>query len=80
MFRYRVQYADYESDIQNNDLLYKIDPKCQTNFDFGENVRNTRANQKLKNSFCNIHKLHNSYFVVFVIFGFLDLLFILNEI
>ena len=29
MFPYRVKYTDSESDIQNNDLLYKTHQKCQ---------------------------------------------------
>ena len=34
MFPYRVKYTESESDIQNNDWLYKIDQQCQTTFDF----------------------------------------------
>ena len=34
MFPYRVKYNESESDIQKkNDLLYKVDPKCQNTFD-----------------------------------------------
>ena len=33
MFLYRVEYTDSEYDIQNNDLLYKIDQKCQNTFE-----------------------------------------------
>ena len=40
MFPYRVQYADSESDIQNNDLSYKIDQQCQNTFEMLENVKN----------------------------------------
>ena len=46
MFPYRVKYTESESDIQNNDLLYKIDQKCQNTFenlDLGEKIR---ENQK----------------------------------
>ena len=32
MFPYRVKYADSESDIQNNNLLYKINQKHQNTF------------------------------------------------
>ena len=39
MFPYRVKYTESESDIQNINLLYKIDPKYQNTFDFLENVR-----------------------------------------
>ena len=43
MFPYRVKYTDYESDTQNNDLLYKTDQKCQNTF---ENFEFFRENQK----------------------------------
>ena len=33
MFPYRVKYTESESDIQNNNLLYKIRPKCQNTFE-----------------------------------------------
>ena len=33
MFPYRVKYTESEYDIQNNNLLYKLDPKCQNAFD-----------------------------------------------
>ena len=33
MFPYRVKYTDYEPDIQNNDLLYKIDQQCLNTFE-----------------------------------------------
>ena len=39
MFPYRVKYIDYESDIQNNDLFYKIDPKRQNAFEISEKNR-----------------------------------------
>ena len=32
MFPYIEKYAESESDTQNNDLLYKIDQKCQNTF------------------------------------------------
>ena len=34
MFLYRVKYNESESDIQNNDLLYKTNQKYQKPFDF----------------------------------------------
>ena len=34
MFQYRVKYTESEYDIQNNDSLYKIDPKHQNAFEF----------------------------------------------
>ena len=48
MFPYRVKYTDAESDIQNNDLLYKINQTHQTTFVFvWENVgkQKTQTNQ-----------------------------------
>ena len=33
MFLYRSKYKESESDITNNDLLYKIDQQCQNTFD-----------------------------------------------
>ena len=38
MFPYRVKYADSESDIQNNNLLSKVDPQLLNTFDLLENV------------------------------------------
>ena len=32
MFPYRVKYTESEYDIQNNNLLYKINQKCQNAF------------------------------------------------
>ena len=34
MFRYTVKHTESEYDIQNNDLLYKIDQQYQNTFDF----------------------------------------------
>ena len=36
MFPYRVKYHESEYDIKNNDLLYKIDQKCQNTFELLE--------------------------------------------
>ena len=33
MFPYRVKYTESEYDIQNNNLLYKIDQQCQNTFE-----------------------------------------------
>ena len=46
MFPDRVKYTESESDIQNNDLLYKIDQQCQNAFDILEKFGKTRENQK----------------------------------
>ena len=37
MFLYRVKYTESEYDIQNNDLLYKIDQQCQNTFEILDN-------------------------------------------
>ena len=62
MFPYTEKYTESESDIQNNDLLYKIDQQCQNTFEILEKWKI----RKIKNQilFCNIYKLHNSYFVI----------------
>ena len=39
MFPYKVKYTEPESDIQNNDLLYKKDQTHQNAFDF-QNFKN----------------------------------------
>ena len=36
MFPYRVKSNESEYDIQNNDLFYKIEQKCQNTFDILE--------------------------------------------
>ena len=50
MFPSRVKYNEFESDIQYNNLLHKIDQKCQNTFEMLENVG------KIENS--------NFYFVI----------------
>ena len=73
MFPYTVKYTESESDIQNNNLLYKIHQnakilsKC-----WKMNFENITKNQIL---FYYMYKFHNSYFVIFVnfvILGFED--------
>ena len=46
MFPYRVKYTESESDIQHNDLLYKIDQKCQNTFECLDCLGKNRENQK----------------------------------
>ena len=70
MFPYTEKYTESESDIQNNDLLYKIDQNCQNTFDFLENVGKLLINSKNQCFCCILYKLHNSYFVFFVFFVF----------
>ena len=69
MFPYTEKYTESESDIQNNNLLYKIHPKCQNSFEQPECFEIFRK-QKTKNRnitflFYTMHKFHNSYFVLF---------------
>ena len=62
MFPYRVKYNESESDIQNNDLLYKIHQKHQNTSKLLEQFETI---QKLKVLFGILYKLHNLYFVIF---------------
>ena len=39
MFPYRVKYTESESDIQDNNLLYKKDPQCQNAFELLDTFR-----------------------------------------
>ena len=55
MFPYTVKYTESEYDIQNNDLLYKIDQKCQNTFEYLENVG------KMKTS-----KVSVFYYVIYI--------------
>ena len=78
MFPYRVKYTESEYDIQNNDLLYKIDQHHQNTFDCFESFGKIKF-ENFKYLFCIMYKLHNLYFVMFVnfeknwILGFLSL-------
>ena len=71
MFPYRVKYTESEYDIQNIDLLYKIDQQMPKYFRFVGNVWNVLKKseiKKIERLFCILCKLHNSYFVFFVYF------------
>ena len=72
MFPYTEKNTESESDIQNNNLFYKIDPKCQNTFicleTFGNCPKMFENVQKLRFIFCIMYKFHNSYFVIFVNF------------
>ena len=48
MFPYTEKYAESESDIQNNDLLYNIDQKCQNTF---EMLQNFKKIKRIKNPY-----------------------------
>ena len=47
MFPYTVNYTESESNIQNNNLLYKIDQQCQNTFEkweyLGKNQKNIKG-------------------------------------
>ena len=49
MFPYRVKHTESKSDIQNINLLYKIDPTCQNTFELLETFENIRINQNFQN-------------------------------
>ena len=52
MFPYTKKYAESESDIQNNSLLYKIHPKCQNTFDLCDLFGKFGNKCKIKNQVC----------------------------
>ena len=62
MFPYKVIYNESESDIQNNNLLYKIDQTCQNTFESLkiQNVNNSKC------LFYYLYSFHNSNFEFFV--------------
>ena len=77
MFPYTEKYTESESDIQNNDLLYKIDQQCQNTFDFLNKLEFSKKS-KSSNVYCVfyinsiIHILH--FVCKFWIFNFCKLL------
>ena len=46
MLPYRVKHAESEYDIQNNDLLYKVDQTCQNTFEHLESFGNILKQSK----------------------------------
>ena len=62
MFPYTVNYTDSESDIQNNDLLYKIQ-QHQNIFDILEMFEKIKDNKQNKCLVCIVYKFHNPYFI-----------------
>ena len=66
MFLYRVKYTEPGYDIENNDLLYKIQQQHQTTFEMLENSEKEKEKYSTvsKFLFCIIYKFHNSYFVI----------------
>ena len=69
MFPYTEKYTESEYDIQNNNLLYKIDQQCQNTFEHFQKFEKFKI---LNSLFGIIYNLHNSYFVIFLILGFLN--------
>ena len=59
MFPYRVKYTESKDDIQNNNLLYKLDQKYQNAFEIVEKSKMLANNQN------NSKKTH-SYFVIYI--------------
>ena len=51
MFPYRVKYTESESDIQNNNSLYKIHQQYQNTFDILEKQWETFGNVRHISSF-----------------------------
>ena len=45
MFPYTEKYIESEADIQNNNLLYKLDQQCQNTFEFLETFGKNRKIQ-----------------------------------
>ena len=82
MFPYRVKQAESEYDIQNNDLLYNIDPKMPKYFQQNRNCRKVWETSNISNLyfifyissiihiciFCNCWTLGILGFYIFCIF------------
>ena len=51
MFLYTVKYNEFESDIQNNNLLFEIHPKCQKYISGNPHFRN--VSQQIEHIFKN---------------------------
>ena len=70
MFLYRVKYTESEYDIQDNDLLYKLDQQCQNTF---QKLENRTFKKKILFFYfvicinCIIHILYCFVFVVFFV-------------
>ena len=67
MFIYTEKYEESEYDIQNNNVLYKIHPKCQAK----TYIKKKRFLRKIKHSksfFYNMYNSHDSDLVDFVTF------------
>ena len=72
MFPYGLKYTESEYDIQNIDLLYKIDKECQNTFDLFD-LEGFLEIKHFNILFCILYKFHNLYFAhfgMFVVVGF----------
>ena len=77
MFPYTVKDTEFESDVQNNKLLHKINPKCQNTIETSQHFRKVKKkSNNFKNTKVLFCRLYNSnifcflvYFVTFVYFG-----------
>ena len=61
MFPYTVKYTESKSDIQNNNVLYKIDQQCQNTFELWEKMKKIKSFNFV---FSITYKLHNSYLYI----------------
>ena len=77
MFPYTVKYYKSEYDIQNNNLLYKIQQQCQNTFGILETFRNFWKRLKTTNNIyfqniqfivCILSIVHILYFLYFCMF------------
>ena len=78
MFPYTVKYNESESDIQNNNLLYKMHQQHQNTFeqpDFFENFEIIQTESFFH--FCILYKFHSSHFIFCIFFcnTYLDIVF-----
>ena len=67
MFPYRVEYTESEYDIQDNDLLYKINKNAKI---YSKVWKISKIIETFKFVVCYMYKFHNLYFVIFVDFVF----------
>ena len=80
MFPYTINYPESAYDIQNINLLYNIDQKCQNTFEMLEMIGKSENIKNFKILYYYIYKFQHSYFVVFgsfVVFAFLYILYLI---
>ena len=80
MFPYTIKYTESEYDIQNNDLLYKINQQYQHAFDFCRKDWKNIEKSKKYFLFCYLYMFHNSKFVenIYVCFYCFSFIYILH--